>query len=225
MTTQIRGGMVSAIRLCGGEGFAAKEGGDVGESGGPVVFGGLGIVAEGFDVEADGEAFLGDGDVDEGGAEDELEHGVGVVERGGAVGDAVEKLLVAMARCKGCAITSEEVDVAGEGYGSFFGRVMQIEVEIGEFVLGVGVVGIGVEGDGPGVTLGGEDGRALRVERAESVEERWIGYGFGQVIEVVGVLAEVDEVDGRSLRIRPGDDENGIIGAALGGPFGNHNYY
>ena len=45
-----------------------------------------GVGAEGFDVEADGEALLGAGEVDEGGTDDAVEDGVGVVEalrRGG----------------------------------------------------------------------------------------------------------------------------------------------
>ena len=66
--------------------------------------------------------------------------------------------------------------------------------------------------------------RARGVESAESVHEGGKVFGFGEMIEVVGVFAEVDEVGagaGRiERRIRPGDDEDGVVGSALCGPFG-----
>ena len=69
--------------------FASEEGDDGVEGNGPVEMGGLGVGAEGFDVERDAEAFLGWGEVEEGGADDALELGVVVVERGGAANEAV----------------------------------------------------------------------------------------------------------------------------------------
>ena len=69
--------------------FAAKEGYGGFQGGGPVVAGGVRIGADGFDVEGDGEALLRAGKVEEGGTEDAVEHGVGVVEGDGAADEAV----------------------------------------------------------------------------------------------------------------------------------------
>lgn len=86
-----------------------------------MVFCRLGVMAEGLDVEADGEPLLGTGEIDEGRAEDELEHGVGVIEHSGAASKAVEELFMAVARSEEGAIAREEVDVAGEGEGGLVG--------------------------------------------------------------------------------------------------------
>jgi hypothetical protein len=75
----------------------------------------------------------------------------------------------------------------------------------------------------PGVALVGEDGGARGVESTESMHESGEAFGLGEVVEVVGVFAQVDEVSARVGRIRrgirPRDDEDGVVGGALCGPF------
>ncbi len=39
----------------------------------------------------------------------------------------------------------------------------------------------------PGIAFCGEDGRTGGVERAQGLHEGWIVFGFGEVVEVVGV--------------------------------------
>ena len=63
----------------GGEFLAAEDGDYGGEGSGPVLVGEGGVGAYGFEVEGDAEALLGSGEVEEGGAEDGLDVGVGVV--------------------------------------------------------------------------------------------------------------------------------------------------
>jgi hypothetical protein len=195
-----------------GDVFGTEEKDDVFEGGGPVLLRGAGIVAECLDVEGDGEALLWAGEVEERGADDAVEHGVRVIERGGAANEAVEKLLVMMHRDKAGAVAEEDVDVAGESGGEWFVGGIDVEVEM-ELVELFGF-------ERPGVALGGEDRRARGVEGAESVHESGEVFGFGEVVEVVGVFAEVDEVNRRVGRVRPGDDEDGVVGSALCGPFG-----
>jgi hypothetical protein len=177
---------------------------------------GAGIVAEGLDVEGDCEALLRAGEVEKGGADDAVEHGVRVIERGGAANEAVEKLLVMMHGDKARAIAEEDVDVAVESGGEKFVGGIDVEVEMELIEL--------FRFERPRVALGGEDGRARGVESAESVHESGEVFGLGEMVEVVGVFAEVDEVRagaGRiERRIRPGNDEDGVVGSALCGPFG-----
>ena len=94
--------------------------------------GGVGVGAEGFDVEGDFEALLWAGEVEECGADDAVEHGVRVIEGGGAADEAVEELLVVVDGGKAGALAEEEVDVAGESRGEVVceGLVSEIEVEI-----------------------------------------------------------------------------------------------
>ena len=146
----------------------------------------MGVGAEGFDVEADGEALLGAGEVDEGGADDAVEGGVGVVEGFGAAGEAAEELLGVVEGGEEGAVAPEDVDVAGEAGGILVGFGGEIEVEVEMFEL--------FGGEGPGVAFGGEDGRAGGVEGAEGLHERRVVFGLGEMVEVVGVLAQVDEV-------------------------------
>ncbi len=75
----------------------------------------------GFDVEADGEALLGAGEVDQGGTDDAVEGGVGVVEGFGAAGEAAEELLGVVEGGEEGAVAPKDVDVAGEAGGIFAG--------------------------------------------------------------------------------------------------------
>ena len=176
------------------------------------MFGGGLVVAEGFDVEADGEAFLGAGEIDESGADDAVDHGVGVIERGGEAGEAVEDLLLPVEGGEDGALAPEEVDVTGEAIGGFFGEEVEVEAEVGEFGLIFAWV------DGPGIAFGGEDGGAGGVEGAEGVHQGGVALGFGEVVEVVGIFAEIDEaaVAGGVRGVVPWDDEDGIVCRALG---------
>ena len=187
----------------GAEVLAAEEGDDVAEGGGPGLPAGFGVGADGFDVEGEGEALLGAGEVEEGGADDGFEHGVGVVEGADATGEAVEEELVLVEGGEDGAVAPEEVDVAGEAVRGGDGVEEELKSEVGEFVW------VGAGGEGPGIAFGGEDGGSGGVEGAEGVEEGRVGFGFGDLVEVVGVLAEVDEVGGVGSEVwgvRPGDD-------------------
>ena len=75
---------------CEGEVLAADEAHDRIEGAGPVLFGGLWIVAKGLEVEAEGEALLWPGEIDEGGAQNAVKHGVGMAEWSGVPGETVE---------------------------------------------------------------------------------------------------------------------------------------
>ncbi len=55
-------------------------------------------MACGFDVEAYGETLLGAGEVDDGGAEDAVEHCVGVVQWSGVASEPVQHLLLDVER-------------------------------------------------------------------------------------------------------------------------------
>ena len=206
------------MRLCFGRrsDLAAEEGDGGFEGGGPVLFGGGLVVAEGFDVEADGKAFLGAGEIDESGADDTVDHGVGVVERGGEAGEAIEDLLVPVDGGEDGALTPEEVDVTGEAIGGFFGDEVEVEAEVGQFGLVFAWV------DEPGIAFGGEDGGARGVEGAEGVHQGRVLLGFDEMVEVVGVFAEIDETTVGVRGIGPRDDEDRIVGGTFGGPFCEH---
>jgi hypothetical protein len=73
--------------------------------------------------------------------------------------------------------------------------------------------------ENPCVALRGEEGRARGVEGAESVHEGGEVLGLGEMVEVVGVLAQIDEVGFGVGRVCPGDDEDGVVGGAFCGPF------
>ena len=87
------------------------------------------------------------------------------------------------------AITEEEVDVAGESGGELRreGFVGEIEVEIDAKL--VELFGLEV----PGIAFGGEERRARGIEGTESVHESGEVLGLGEMIEVVGVVAERSE--------------------------------
>jgi len=116
--------------------FAAEECDCGGEGGGPFLPCGLGIGAEGFDVEAEGVAFLRAVEIDERGAQDAVERGGGVVERGGVAGEAAEELLLLGERGEEVTLTPDEVDVAGEAGGGGGGVDVEIEAEVFELVGG-----------------------------------------------------------------------------------------
>src|ERR1700733_12348789 len=97
--------------------FGTEEKDDGFEGGGPIVAGGVGADAEGLDVEGDGEALLRAGKVEERGADDAVEHGVRVVELGGAANEAVEKLLVVMDGREARALAEAEGETAGDSGG------------------------------------------------------------------------------------------------------------
>ena len=206
----------SAFALGKGQVFAAEEDDGGFEGGGPVLFGGGLVVAEGFDVEADGEAFLRAGEIDEGRADDAVDHGVGVIERGGEASEAIEDLFVPVDGGEDGALAPEEVDVTGEAVGGFFGDEVEVEAEVGE----LGLVFVWV--DEPGIAFGGEDGRARGVEGAEGVHQGGILGCFFEMIELVGIFAEIDETAVGVSRVCPWDDEDGIVGGAFGGPFCEH---
>ena len=200
--------------------FGAEDGDDGFEGGGPVGRSRGGVGAEGLDVEGDGESFLGTGEVDERGADDAVEHGVGLVEALGAAHEAMDELTILMGRREEGAVAEEEIDVAGESGEGGGGAEAWVEIEIEREAKLLELFG----GEGPGVAFGGEDGRAGGVEGAEGVHEGREALGLGEMVEVVGVCAEIDEVRGGVRGVGPGNFQGGIVGGALCGPFGKHLY-
>lgn len=196
----------------GGEGATAEKGGDVGECGSPALLGGGRIVAEGLEVEGDDEAFLRAGEVDERWAEGALEQGVGMIERSCEARDAVEELLVLVEGDEDGAFAPEDVDIAGDAGGGVLGDQVELKAECVELV----------GREGPDVTLGGEDGRAGCVEGAKRVQKRRVLGGFFEPIEIVRVLAKIDEVAGGIVRVRPGDYEDRVVGTTFNRPLREH---
>ena len=167
--------------------FAAKEGDDGLQSFRPVLVRVGGIGAERLDVEADCEAFLGADEIDESGAEDAFDGSIGGVDRVQEAGEANEAPLALMERDEEGALAPEKIEVACEAVG----RLSRGEIEI---VLG-GCEFIGRHD--PGVTLRGEDGRADGVEGTERLSERRMKLRFRDLVEGVGIFAEVNEANGR----------------------------
>ncbi len=172
--------------LCRGEVFAAQQGDDGIKRCAPAPRGGVRVGTERLEVKADGEALLRTGEVHEGRADDAVEHDVGVVQRCCAAGEAVQHLLGLVERGEDGALAPEQIDVAGEAIGRGSG-ILGINIKIDAQVLQL----FGVER--PGIALGGEDRRAVRVQRAQGLHQRRVLLGFGEMVEVVGVLAQVDE--------------------------------
>jgi hypothetical protein len=126
----------------------------------------------------------------------------------------VEELLVLVERDEVRALAEEEVDVTTEAGGGELGAEGGVEI----LTKGVEVFGR----ERPGVAFGGEDWGALGVERAESVHDRGEVLGLGEMVEVVGVVAKIDEVVGWIGGIRPRHYEDWIFMGAFCGPFGEH---
>ena len=70
----------------------------------------------------------------------------------------------------------------------------------------------------PNIALRGKDGRARSIQRAKRVKQRRMLRGLFQPVEIVGILAEVDEVAAWLVRVGPRHDENGIVVTAFHGP-------
>jgi hypothetical protein len=171
--------------------------------------------AEGGDVEGDGEAFEGAVEVEDGGTEDALEGGFGMLEALSSAGDAVEAILLLMGGGEDGALAPEEVDIAGEAVEGVFGGEHELETERLDFI------GCFFEGERPGVALGGEEGGAGGVEGAEGPAKRRKEFGFGNFSDLVGVGAEIDEARG-AIWIEPWDHEGGCVVGAFGGPVREH---
>ena len=176
---------------------------------------GIMIEADGFDVQSQREPLLGTDEIEKGGAEDTLDQGEGMVERGDAAVEAMEDMLVLVDGGEDGSIAPEEIDVARKAGARVFGEEVEFETEELEIFGGV---------DGPGIALGGEERRAWSVESAQSLEDGRVELGLGEVFGGEGVFAEIDEarasrgVSGR----RPGNDEDGVLFCALCGPAKEH---
>lgn len=158
------------------------------ECGSPMPVGSLGIGAESFDVEADGEALLRAGKVDQRRADHTVEHGVGMVEGRGAANQAMQELLVVMKGEEERTVPEKKIDVAGEAGGGVVGSEVEIEVEVDAELFEL------LRVQDPCIAFCGEDRGARGVQGTERMHQGWILLGLGKVVEVVGVLAEVDEV-------------------------------
>jgi hypothetical protein len=54
------------------------------------------------------------------------------------------------------------------------------------------------------------------------VKQVWVLRCFFKPVEVVGVLAEINEVAARVVRVGPGDDEHRVIMTTFNGPLREH---
>lgn len=171
-----------------------------------------------FDVQADGEALVRNGDVDKCGAQDAVEDGIGVIERSGLTREPVEKLLVLVERGKRRALAPENVDVAAEAGRGVLGNLVELEAEM------VKLFSFGCGAQRPRVAFRSEDNGPGRVEGAKSVHQGRVKLGLRQMIKVVRVLTQIDEVAVGAGRIRPGDDQDGIVRGTFNGPLAEHLY-
>jgi hypothetical protein len=198
-------GRLSVKLSAGGELAAAEEFDDFTETASPLFHGVGRIGPDGLEVERDGVAFLRIVEVDECRTQYHFEYAERARHRGSEPDEAIEHLLLAMAGGEDGAVAPEDVDVAGESCsGEVFGDVE--------------VVAQGLElvfGECPGVALSGKDGRSRGVEGTKRLQERRMVFGFGDGVELVGFCAKIDELSG-ALGIFPGDDEDRIVGGALG---------
>jgi len=197
-----------------GEILAAHQADDSVEGGGPVLLRCGRIVAEGLDIETQRKAFLRAGKIDQRWPKHAVEHGEGLVQRSSVPSKAMQKLLVLVERSEDRALAPQDVDIADEAEGGIAGRVLKdIEVEPKMFEF----VRICCRSQRPRIALGRKYGRAGRVQSAKSMHQRRIEFGFGKVVEVVGIFAQVDEtpVAGGVPGIRPGNDKDGIVCSSL----------
>lgn len=175
-----------------GEGqiFVAQQSNDGIEGGCPVLFGSARIVTESFNIEAKSKAFLRAGKVDQRGAKDAVEHSKRAIECPGMAGQAVEQLLVLVEGSEDGAFAPEDIDVADESVCRVVdGSVKKIKVE----PKPVELVGMFFGAERPDIALGSKDRRPRRVKSAKSMHQRRMQLGFGKVIEIIWIFAEVDE--------------------------------
>ncbi len=83
-----------------------------------------------------------------------------------------------------------------------------------------GVEFFGIEG--PCVGFRGEDRGSRCVEGAEGVHQRRIVLGFREMVEVVGIFAQVDKSSAGVGGVGPWHDQDGIVSGTFGGPLGEH---
>ena len=163
--------------------FAADEDDDGVEGGGPVLFGVYGVVSQSLDIEAYREAFLRAGQVDHCRTDDAVEHGEGMMERLGVASEAAQELLLKVKRGEERTFAAEEIDVAAEARRGFIGFDAEIDAQSVEFV----------SIHQPCIGFRGKDGRSRCVQGTEGVHQGWIVLGFREMVEVVGVLAQVNK--------------------------------
>jgi hypothetical protein len=189
--------------LAQGKILAAQQCDDSVQSRSPVLFCGLGIVANGFYIETGCETLLWASEIDECRADDAVEHGIGLIQRRRVACQTVHDLLHLVVGGEERSFTPEDVDVATEACRGIVGSYVKVCAKIFELV--------GIER--PCIALRGEDRRSRCVERTQSMHQWWMLFDFREVIEVIGVLAEIDEsaISGGIGWVRPGNHKHGIV--------------
>ena len=181
--------------------FATHDRNNCVESTGPLFQCSILIATESFDVEAECETFLRRFEVDERGTQYAFKRSHGIVERSSKARETAHELFMLMERREERAVAAYEIDVAGKACRCFFGVDVEIDLQMAEFLAAYD----------PGVTLGGKDRRARRIEGAQGLHEWRMLLGFGDGVEVVRVSTEIDE--GRcSVGIFPGNDKDWVVG-------------
>ena len=167
------------------------------------MFRGLGIVTNGLHVQADGETLLRTGEIDECRTDDAVEHGIGLIERRGVAGQTMHPLLHLVVGGEERSLAPEDVDVAAEACRGVVGGGVKVCAKIVELLCF----------ERPCIALRGEDSGSWSVERAQGMHQRGVLFDFGEMIEVVGVLAEIDEsaIAGGIGWVRPGNDEHRVV--------------
>ena len=160
-------------------------------------------MAESLYIKADGEALLRAGKINQRWTDYAVEHGEGMVQRRRVSRETVHHLLHLVVGGKERSLAPNNVNIAAETGGGVVGSYVEILAEVIErFCV-----------ERPRITLGGEDGRSGGVESTQSMHQWRMLFNLGEMIEVVGIFAQIDEaaISGGIGWIRPGNDEHGVV--------------
>ena len=89
--------------------------------------GSLHIVAQSLDVQADREALVRNGNVNQRGSQNAVEHRIRMVERSRLTREPVEKLLVLVERSECRPLAPENVDIAREAYRGVLRNLVKLQ--------------------------------------------------------------------------------------------------
>ena len=163
---------------------AAKQRDDRLKRRGPVLLRRLPIMSESFDVEAQREALLRASKIDKRRPEHAVEHGVGLVDRLSPASKSMEQLLLLVEGTEDGALSPQNIDVAREAIRGLLDEDIQIQAKVLELIL--------IER--PRIALRGKDRGARSIECPQRMHQRRMLFDLSKVIEVVGILAQVDKM-------------------------------
>ncbi|MCU1320635.1 MAG: hypothetical protein JWM43_284 [Acidobacteriaceae bacterium] len=174
-----------------------------------------------LDVKSDAETLLRTSQIDQRRPNHAVQHGMRMIERCSTPGQPMQELLVLMERRKQRPLSQQKIDIAGESRERIGGSVRRSELKIQIQVLAE--IAQLILGERPCVALSRKHRRASRIQSPQRMHQRRELLSLWQMIEVVRILAEINE-PGRRLRSGsiggPWNYKDGIVGSALYGPFG-----